>query len=138
MRISDWSSDMCSSDLGGDARLARGADRVAGRIGFLHHRADETGEILDRAFQHRQAEVDMAEQAVERIVELRVRRQLAHRPRARGPALLRTPRPPPLRRALVNEDPFRHPPGGPDSLYARRGIPFSAHGLFRLAAHFSP
>src|SRR3546814_4809843 len=86
MRISDWSSDVCSSDL-----------------------ADETGEILDRAFQHRQAEVDMAEQAVERIVELRVRRQFEHRRRARGPALRRSDRQRLLRREMVKEGPFRDP-----------------------------
>src|SRR3546814_14696918 len=35
MRISDWSSDVCSSDLDGRPRLHRGAQHVAG--GQLHH-----------------------------------------------------------------------------------------------------
>src|SRR3546814_13730042 len=96
--------------IGGDARLARGADRVARRIGFLDHRADEAGEILDRTFEHRQADVDVAEQSVERVVEPGVRRPFEHRPRALGPALGRGDRQRFLRYAMVKQSPLRPPP----------------------------
>src|SRR3546814_917528 len=59
--------------IGVDARLARGADAVARRIGFLHHRADEAGVIFRRSVEHRQPEIDMAEQPAQRIVAVDVR-----------------------------------------------------------------
>src|SRR3546814_265939 len=73
----------------------------------------------------------MAEQAVERIGELRVRRQFEHRRRARGPALRRSDRQRLLRREMVKEGPFRDPRGGADLVDAGRGIAFAAHGLMR-------
>src|SRR5262245_65983426 len=43
------------------------ADRRMAVVGFLDHRADETGELRHRAGQNRFAEVDVTEHAVERV-----------------------------------------------------------------------
>ena len=59
-------------DAGGvDANisLARAADRGVGLVGLLHHRAKEAGELGDGAGDDRAPEMDVAEQAIERISE---------------------------------------------------------------------
>src|SRR3546814_4237631 len=49
MRISDWSSDVCSSDLIGRALVAQ-RDREMGRVGEHDMRARHR--LFDRAFRH--------------------------------------------------------------------------------------
>src|SRR3546814_971530 len=51
MRISDWSSDVCSSDL---LRFARSAEGGSGRVGLLDPRAFE-----QRALDHRHDQLDL-------------------------------------------------------------------------------
>src|SRR3546814_4884185 len=53
--------------IGVDARLARGADPVARRIGFLHHRADEAGIVFGGAVEHRSEEQTSELQSLMRI-----------------------------------------------------------------------
>ena len=117
--------------IGVDARLARGADAVAGRIGFLHHRADEAGIILGRTVEHRQPEIDMAEQTVERVVQPVVRRHLEHRPRALGPALGGGDPQRFLRREMVEEGTLGDPCRRTDFVDAGRGIALLAYRRVR-------
>src|SRR3546814_21102986 len=60
MRISDWSSDVCSSDLAGKALPAdadqRLRDRTAERVAGAGQDDDVGGELLDRDL-HREREV---------------------------------------------------------------------------------
>src|SRR3546814_3513920 len=51
MRISDWSSDVCSSDL---LQFARSAEGGSGRVGLLDPRAFE-----QRALDHRHDQLDL-------------------------------------------------------------------------------
>lgn len=117
--------------IGGDARFAGEPDRLAGRIGVLHHRADEADEAVDRAVKHREAEIDMAEQSVERILELRVRQHLEHRPRALGPGLGGRDRQRFLRGEMVKEGALGDARRGADIVDARRGVALPAHGRVR-------
>ena len=50
-----------------DVAIAGGADVGICFIGFLHHRAEETGELRQRPLQNAFAKVDIAEDALARI-----------------------------------------------------------------------
>src|SRR3546814_6938788 len=53
MRISDWSSDVCSSDLQSDRHVPRPRARQRPRISALHHRPDPAQRRHDRREQLR-------------------------------------------------------------------------------------
>jgi hypothetical protein len=53
------------------------ADLRVGLIGFLHHRADQAGELENRPGENRFAKIDVAEHSVERIVETKLFRRAA-------------------------------------------------------------
>src|SRR3546814_10543862 len=63
MRISDWSSDVCSSDLFRETVLGRLTDRDPARAAELHRRASryfaETGDLLE-AIEHAHLSRDQA------------------------------------------------------------------------------
>src|SRR3546814_15371128 len=83
MRISDWSSDVCSSDLGGPApyvgAIARPFVRIAGAIGALRQRrAAAVLEIVDALAAHEivadaaELDPDMAVLVPEQRLELKM------------------------------------------------------------------
>src|SRR5277367_38065 len=79
-------------DLGGvsaDARLAGLADFRVGRIYLLHHRAHQTGEFGDFSFEDGFAEIDIAQDPVERVAVPVVWRRLEKTPRDLGPVICR-------------------------------------------------
>src|SRR3546814_18248310 len=81
MRISDWSSDVCSSDLGEEGRRARGPREQQGSARVLVEPVDELGAAFG-------IELKRVEQPVDMIVRL-------------GAALRRQPR------RLVDDDRLR-------------------------------
>src|SRR3546814_10184017 len=86
MRISDWSSDVCSSDLGAAddlrTRGLRDRDRLAGDHGFIH-----VGRAVDHLSVHRNllAGADQEDIADRHLVERNLNRlAIAHHARRLG------------------------------------------------------
>src|SRR3546814_1988365 len=97
----------------------------------LFRSADEAGVIFCRSVEHRQPEIDMAEQPAQRIVEVDVRRHLEHRARAVGPALRRRDRQILLRREMMEKGPLGHARRRADLVDRRRRIALLADGGMR-------
>src|SRR5450631_4034581 len=79
-------------NLGGvpaDARLTRLADVGVSTIDLLHHRSDETGELGYFPFEDRLAEIEVAEDPVERVAVLVIRCSLEKGPCDLGPVIRR-------------------------------------------------
>src|SRR3546814_3209990 len=80
MRISDWSSDVCSSDLGG-RELAVGQSRMApGRDEMIDERRDVAAPVAQRRQRHR----DHVEAVEEILAEPAIGNQAAHVAVGRG------------------------------------------------------
>ena len=86
-RLSDVSFNF--GGVSADARLARVADVGVGAVDLLHHRPHETRELGDVPFENCPAEIEIAEDAIERVAMLVVRRSLEKRPCNLGPVLRR-------------------------------------------------
>ena len=61
-----------------DVPIARSAKRGVSVVSFLDHRAEQTGEIREGTLQDRDAEVDVAQQPIERVGGILIRRCCKH------------------------------------------------------------
>src|SRR6185312_12850767 len=91
-----------------DAGFARAANSGVGLVGLLDHRAGKTREFYRCTAQHRLAEIEIAEQTIERVVEWVVGRcgevgVIRLRPMIRGGDWERV-----LARKMMEEGAFRH------------------------------
>src|SRR5476651_512892 len=68
-----------------DARLARLADVGVSAVDLLHHRSDETGELGNFPFEDRLAKIEVAQDPIERVAVLVVRRSFEKDPGDLGP-----------------------------------------------------
>jgi hypothetical protein len=106
--------------------LARRPNRRACAVHLLHHRTDETCELGDCPFQERFAEIEVAEDPIQRIGAVVVRRRLEKRSRNFGPMFRHSDRKRFFALEVVKERTLGHPRVNAELLNRGRRIAFLA------------